>query len=90
MALPREVKLTPQGGRYYPAMTLHWGLTILLMPLVLVMLFLAIINPFWFRDSMFRTIERNINRFAAWRGYRVYRVYLGCDPKVWHTLKGDK
>jgi hypothetical protein len=52
-------------------------------------LIIAIINPFWFRDGMFRFIETQVNKLSRWRNYTQYRIYLGCDPKVWHTLKGD-
>jgi hypothetical protein len=49
----------------------------------------AILNPFWFRDSMFNWVERRINEFTRWRNNVKYRIYLNCDPVVWHTLKGD-
>ena len=86
--MPKTVTLTRDGGRFWRAMTFHWTLTILVLPFVVTALALAIVNPFWFRDSLFNWIEKTINRFSAWRGYRVYKIYLGADPKMWHTLKG--
>jgi hypothetical protein len=90
MSLPKTVVLTRDGGRYWPAMAFHFAVTTVVLPLVLIALFLAIINPFWFRDSMFNTVERRINSFSRWRGYRQYSIYLGADPKMWHALKDLK
>lgn len=89
MSLPKEVVLTRTGGRYFQAMAFHYAsLTLFLLP-VLLALILAVLNPFWFRDSMFNAVERTVNRFARWRDYQKYRIYLGTDPKMWHALKGD-
>jgi len=57
-------------------------------PFVVTLIILAILNPLWFRDSFFRWVENTVNRFAKWRNYRQYALYLGCDPEYWHTLKG--
>lgn len=85
----KEIQLRPGEGNYYRAMTFHWFTVAVLFVPVLVLLLLAIINPFWFRDAMFRTIEAKVNQLTRWRNYTQYSIYLGCDPKVWHTLKGD-
>lgn len=85
----KEITLTPDGGRYYRAMTFHWTSVVLCMPFLFVVLVVAILNPFWFRDSMFNWVERRVNRFSQWRNYIKYYIYLGTDPKIWHTLKGD-
>jgi hypothetical protein len=61
---------------------------IFIVPVALLLL-IAVINPFWFRDAMFRWVESGVNQLSRWRNYKKYRIYLGCDPKVWHTLKGD-
>ena len=85
----REIELTPQGGRYYRAMTFHWlVVTVLIVP-VLAVLTVAVLNPFWFRASLFELVERTVNRLSQWRNYQKYRIYLGCDPRMWHTLRGD-
>jgi hypothetical protein len=34
-------------------------------------------------------VERGVNRLSRWRNYQKYRIYLGCDPRMWHTLRGD-
>lgn len=89
MSLPKEVVLTRTGGRYFQAMSFHYAsLALFLLP-VLLALILAVLNPFWFRDSMFNAVERRVNQFARWRDYQKYRIYLGTDPKMWHALKGD-
>jgi len=49
----------------------------------------AIVNPLWFRSAMFDWVERGVNRLSQWRNYQKYRIYLGTDPKMWHTLRGD-
>ena len=37
----------------------------------------------------FNWIEHRVTQFSRWRNNVKYRIYLGCDPVVWHTLKGD-
>ena len=89
MSLPKTVTMTRTGGRYWHALAFRLALTWPLLPFVLILLLIAIINPFWFRDSMFNWVERRINEFTRWRNNVKYRIYLGCDPVVWHTLRGD-
>ena len=85
----KEITLTPEGGRYYRAMTFHWFTVIVCMPFLFVILLVAVLNPLWFRDAMFNWVETRVNRFSRWRNLIKYHIYLGCDPKMWHTLKGD-
>jgi hypothetical protein len=85
----KEITLTPDGGRFYRAMSFHWLTVTVALPFLSVVMLLAIINPLWFRDSMFNFVERKVNQFTRWRNNIKYRIYLGCDPVVWHTLKGD-
>lgn len=87
MALPREITLTKDGGFYYKAQAFRHATTWPVFPFVAVLLLIAIVNPLWFRDSFFQFIERKINDYARWRNYKMYAIYLGCDPKMWHTLK---
>jgi hypothetical protein len=88
-SMNKEITLTPEGGNFYRAMTFHWTTVVIVAPLLFVALIIAIVNPFWFRDWMFNFVERKINQFTRWRNNLKYRIYLGCDPVVWHTLKGD-
>jgi len=85
----KEITLTPEGGNYHRALAFHWLTIVLVMPLLCVALIVAIINPFWFRDDLFNYTERKVNQFTRWRNNLKYHIYLGCDPRVWHTLKGD-
>jgi hypothetical protein len=85
----KEIELTPQGGNYYRAMAFHWLVVVVFLLPVFLLLLVAVLNPFWFRSTMFEWIERRINQLSRWRNYRKYHIYLGCDPKIWHTLKGD-
>lgn len=85
----KEIELTPEGGRYYLAMTFHWVFVAIAVVPVFLALLIAIINPFWFRSDMFNWIESVVNKISRWRNYKKYHIYLGTDPKLWHTLKGD-
>lgn len=87
MSLPKEIKLTKDGGNYWKAMVFRHILTYLILPFVFVAVVIAVINPLWFRDNMFRWIEQKVNKISQWRNYRVYSIYLGTDPTVWHALK---
>lgn len=85
----KEIQLTPDGGRYYLAMTFHWVFVVICIVPVFVALLIAILNPFWFRSEMFGWVETTVNKISRWRNYKKYHIYLGTDPKMWHTLKGD-
>lgn len=85
----REIELTPAGGRYYQAMAFHWLFVAMLIVPVILVLLVAVLNPFWFRTAMFEWVERRVNQLSRWRNYQKYRIYLGCDPRMWHTLRGD-
>lgn len=87
--MKKEIELRPGEGNYYRAMTFHWLFVSVTIVPVCVFILIAIVNPLWFRDSFFNWIERSVNRLSRWRNYQKYRIYLGCDPKVWHTLRGD-
>ena len=63
----KEITLTPHGGRYHRAMIFHWASVIVSMPFLSVILLTAIVNPLWFRDSMFNCVERQVNRYTWWR-----------------------
>ena len=88
-AMNKEITLTPEGGRFYRAMAFHGVTGAVLMPPLAIAMIAAILNPFWVRDSMFNWVERIVNKFTRWRNNVKYRIYLNCDPVVWHTLKGD-
>lgn len=81
------VKMTRDGGNYWRAQAFSvifsWGI---LIPVLLVLL-VCILNPLWFRDRMMDWCVNAVNRISRWRNYRAYAIYLGTDPKLWHTLK---
>lgn len=87
MSIPKEIKLTKDGGNYYRGRAFHYAFTILILPIAFVAILLAVINPLWFRDDFFRWVELTVNKVSAWRNYRHYAIYLGTDPKMWHALK---
>ena len=84
-----EIELGPGKGNFYKAMTFHWAIVSVCILPVCMALVIAVINPFWFRDDLFRWVEGGVNKLSRWRNYKKYHIYLGTDPKVWHTLKGD-
>jgi hypothetical protein len=87
--MQKEINLEPNGGNFLTAMAFHWiCVAVLIVPILLVLL-IAVCNPFWFRDWFFNYIERIVQRITNWLNYRKYHIYLGCDPKIWHSLKGD-
>lgn len=87
MTMPKSITMTRDGGNFWRAMLFrHMFTSIIILPVVLVVM-IGILNPLWFRDTMFRWIENSVNKISQWRNYRVYSIYLGTDPKMWHTLK---
>jgi hypothetical protein len=89
MALPKEVKMTRDGGNFWRAMTFRYAVTYAIILPVIFMVIIAVINPLWFRDSFFRWVENSVNKITRWRNYRTYALYLGADPEMWHTLKDN-
>ena len=89
MSIPKSVTLTREGGHYWRAVIFRAVMAYSTVPFVALFLLLALLNPFWFRDSFFSFIERQTNKFSRWISYRQYAIYLGTDPEVWHALKGD-
>lgn len=90
MNLTNKINYTRQGGRYYRAIAwLYFTVIVLIIPLV-VLLILGLLNPFWFREDYLRWLQNNIEKITARRNYKMYAIYLGMDPKVWHTLTDNK
>lgn len=83
-----NVTLTRDGGRFYRATALAIALTWPVVPIALIIMVIALINPLWFREWALEKIVNYTESYSRWRNYKVYTVYLGMDPKVWHTLKG--
>jgi len=88
MSLPNTVTMTRNDGHFWPAMIFRHVFTLVVLIPLVVLLVIAVINPLWFRDQFFRWVETSVYKITQWRNYRVYTIYLGTDPKVWHTLKG--
>lgn len=78
---------TKTGGFYYRAYAFHWAMVALAFIPALLLIILALFNPFWFREQFFRWINTTVNRYSAWRNYKMYSIYLGTDAKLWTTLK---
>lgn len=89
MSMPKTVTLTRTGGHYWRAQAFRVSVALVSLPAVLVVLGLALINPFWFRNQFLDYSTNQLNRFTRWINYQQYAIYLGTDPQVWHSLKGD-
>lgn len=87
MSMPKSVTMTKDGGNYYRAQAFNYAFTIPTLIPVLIALLIALLNPFWFRNELFNWIEQTINKIARWRNYKMYTIYLGTDPELWHSLK---
>ena len=85
-----EIKLTKDGGFYYRAMAVHCAFVAVFVIPVFVLVIIANLNPFWFRQDLFVLVEHKVNQLVRWRDRLKYRVYLGTDPKMWHALKDSK
>ena len=85
--MTKEITMTKEGGFYYRALAFHFVFVALVLPFAGLAVALAVINPLWFRESLFRWIENRINKIARWRDRIKYRLYLGTDPELWHALK---
>lgn len=85
----KDITLTPEGGNFYRAMTFHWVFVGIAIVPIIVLLLIGVLNPFWFRASMFNWIENLVRRITRWRDYLKYRIYLGTDPKMWHALRDE-
>jgi hypothetical protein len=81
--------MTRDGGFYYRSILFRYLFTYTIIVPVATVVLIALINPFWFRDIFFHWIENTINQIVRWRNYQQYRLYLGTDPVLWHTLKND-
>ena len=82
-----NIKLTPEGGRYYRARSFWFLITLLAALPVVSLVLLAVLNPFWFRESFAEWLHDTMDEFNKWRNYTQYKIYLGMDPKIWHSLK---
>ena len=88
--IKKEIVLTKNDGYYYRAMAFHWTLTIAFLIPALTLMLVAFLNPFWFRQDLIEWTVNVVNKFAEWRNYRKYAIYLDCDPVYWQTLNSTK
>ena len=85
--MSKDIELTKDGGFYYRTLAFHYVFTYTIFIPMIVLVVLAVINPFWFREPFMRWIETTTNKIARYRDRIKYRIYLGTDPAVWHALK---
>jgi hypothetical protein len=53
------------------------------------MLLVGLLNPLWFRDSYLHWLQNTVENFSRWRNFKMYGIYLGMNPDVWHALKDE-
>lgn len=81
-----DTSYTPDGGRYYRAYAFFWASVVLVFPFAVIVVLLAYLNPFWFREQTMDAIGDLVSTFAGWRNYRMKAIYMNCDPKMWAAL----
>lgn len=81
------VTMMPGGGNWWQMRLAHWGILAVLFLPIFAILCVLLLNPLWFRDDLLIWFENRINQLSVWRNRLLYRIYLGTDPEVWHTLK---
>jgi len=89
MSLPKSVTMTKDGGHFWKAQLFSVSVTYTVLPVVLLAMLIVFVNPLWFRDWAINKVITGVDRYSRWRNYKMYSIYLGCDPKMWHTLKDD-
>ena len=87
MTIPKKVTYTRGGGNYVAAHVFYYATILVLLGPLLILLLIGLLNPFWFRDDYLRVLQNLIEKITARRNYQMYKIYLGTDPEVWHTLK---
>jgi hypothetical protein len=64
-----------------------WSLTApMMIPMVIIVL-LAILNPFWFRNNMLSWTEQFARKLAIWRDETKYVKYYHDKAHLFDTLK---
>jgi hypothetical protein len=84
-----KINYTKEGGRYYRAQLFFYvSVAICALPIFL-MLLVGLLNPLWFRDSYLHWLQNTVENFSRWRNFKMYGIYLGMNPDVWHALKDE-
>ena len=85
--MKKQYTIQKGRGNYYRALTFHYSITLIIMIPLVILAFLTISNPFWFRQAAANKFSDLCIKLHNWRGYTTYKIYLGADPTVWHALK---
>ena len=65
-----------------------WAITVPVFPVILILVIMVLINPFWFRMEFAGWVETKVNRFAAWRFERLKNLYY--KDNFFDILKNPK
>ena len=60
-----DITMTKEGGFYYRALSFHWVFVASVFPFATIAIVLAVINPFWFREDMFRWMYDNLELWST-------------------------
>ena len=81
-----KINYTKEGGRYYRAQIFFYTSVAILAIPILLLLIVGLLNPLWFRDSYLLWLQNSVESLSRWRNFKMYGIYLGMDPDVWHAL----
>jgi hypothetical protein len=84
-----KLNYTKEGGRYYRAQLFFYTSVVILAIPILLLLIIGLLNPLWFRDSYLLWLQNSVESLSRWRNFKMYGIYLGMDPDVWHALSDD-
>lgn len=68
-----------------------WAVTLPMIPCFFTLLFIAMLNPFWFRDDFLRFTQRQVQNFNNWRTkllkpqldkYKMFEILKQNSPNV--------
>jgi hypothetical protein len=84
-----KLNYTKEGGRYYRAQLFFYTSVVILAIPILLLLIIGLLNPLWFRDSYLLWLQNSVESLSRWRNFKMYGIYLGMNPDVWHALSDD-
>ena len=67
-----------------------WSITLPLIFPLTILVVLAIINPFWFRESFMSFVEKLARRLGHWRDEKTFVKYFYDKAHLFEKLKNSK
>lgn len=82
-----DIELTPEGGRYYRAISFHIIVNIILIIIFIPLFVFVFLIPSKYRSGCSTVVDTWSEKISYKRDFYKYWIYLNCNPKVWHILK---